>query len=97
MRKCASNVGIFLEFLPLYKECLYPCIRYFKAGCLSQHISAWEEITSDQVVLHTLQRMKLEFKESPLKGECSGFEIPENHSMVQDDVNALLKSCCCRV
>ena len=77
MRKYASNVSIFLEFLPRYKEYLYQCIRHFKAGCLSQHISAWVEITSDQKALLTVQGMKLEFKESLIQGECSGFEIPK--------------------
>ena len=91
MRKCASNVSIFLEFLPQYKEYLYQCIRHFKAGCLSQHISAWEEITSDQEVLQTVQGMKLEFEESPLQGECSGFEITKNQPTIQDEVNKLLE------
>ena len=91
MRKCASNVSIFLEFLPRYKKYLYQCIRRHKAGCLSQHISAWEEITSDQEVLRTVQGMKLEFEESPLQGKCSGFEIPKNQSLIQEEVNKLLK------
>ena len=69
IEKSASDVSIFLEFLPQYKEYLYQCIRHFKAGCLSQHISAWEEITSDQEVLQTVQGMKLEFEESPLQGQ----------------------------
>ena len=59
LRKCASNVNIFLEFLPRYKEYLYQCIRRFKAGFLSQHISTWEEITSDQEVLQIVQEMQL--------------------------------------
>ena len=91
MRKCTSNVSIFLKFLLLYKQYLYQCIRSFKAGCLSQHISAWEEITSDQEVLQTVQGMKLEFEESPFQGECSGFEIPKNQSLIQVEVNKLLK------
>ena len=91
LRKCISNVSIFLEFLPQYKEYLYQCIRRFKAGCLSQHISAWEEITSDQEVLQTVQGMKLEFDESPLQGQCSGFEIPKNQPLIQEEVNKLLK------
>ena len=91
MRKCASNVSIFLEFLPQYKEYLYLCIRHFKAECLSQRISAWEEITSDQEVLQTVQGMKLEFEESPLQGECSGFEIPKNQPTIRDKVNKLLE------
>ena len=93
MRKCASNVSIYLEllsYLPQYKEYLYWC-RHFKAGCLSQHISAWEEITSNQVVLQTVQGMKLEFEEIPLQEECSGFEIPKNQPTIQDDVNKLLE------
>ena len=91
MRKCASNVNIFLEFLPQCKEYLYQCIRHFKAGCLSQHISAWEEITSDQEVLQTDKGMKLEFEERPLQGECSGFEITKNQPTIQDEVNKLLE------
>ena len=91
MRKCASNVSIFLEFLPQYKEYLYQCIRRFKAGCLSQHISSWEEITSDREVLQTVQGMKLEVEETPLQGQCSGFEIPENQPLIQEEVNKLLK------
>ena len=39
--------------------------------------SSWEEITSDREVLQTVQGMKLEFEETPLQGQCSGFEIPE--------------------
>ena len=35
--------------------------------------------------------MKLEFEESLLQGECSGVEIPKNQSMIQDEVNKLLK------
>ena len=85
------NVIIFLEFLPQYKEYLYQCTRYFKAGYLSQRISAWEEITSDQEVLKTVQGMKLEFEESPLQGECSGFEITKNQPTIQDEVNKLLE------
>ena len=91
LKKCASNVSIFLEFLPQYKEYLYQCIRHFKAGCLSQHLSAWEEITSDQEVLQTVQGIKLEFEESPLQGECSGFEITNNQPTIQDEVNKLLE------
>ena len=91
MRKCASNVSIFLEFLPQYKEYLYQCIRHFNVGCLSQHISAWGEITSDQEVLQTVQGMKIEFEESPLQGECSGFEITKNQPTIQDEVNKLLE------
>ena len=91
MKKCASNVSIFLEFLPQYKEYLYQCIRHFKAGCLSQHISAWEEITSDQEVLQTVQGIKLEFEEGPLQGECSEFEITKNQPTIQDEVNKLLE------
>ena len=91
MRKCASNVSTFLEFFPQYKEYLYQFIRRFKAGCLSQHISAWEEITSDQEVLQTVQGMKLEFEESPLQGQCTGFEIPKNQPLIQEEVNKLVK------
>ena len=90
MRKCASNLSIFLEFLPQYKEYLYQCIGRFKAGCLSQHISSWEEITSDREVLQTAQGMKLEFEETPLQGQCSGFEIPENQPLIQEEVDKLL-------
>ena len=35
--------------------------------------------------------MKLEFGESPLQGQCSGFEIPENQPLIQEEVNKLLK------
>ena len=35
--------------------------------------------------------MKLEFEESPLQGDCSGFEIPKNQSLIQEEVNKLLK------
>ena len=35
--------------------------------------------------------MKLEFEESPLQGECSGFEIPKNQPLIQEEVNKLLK------
>ena len=59
----------------------------FKAGCPSQHISAWEDITSDQEVLWTVQKMKIEFEERPLQVGCSGFKIPE----VQEEVNKHLK------
>ena len=91
MRKCASNVSIFLEFLYQYKEYLYQCIRYFKTGCLCQYISAWEEITSDQEVLQIAQGMKLGFEESLLQGECSGFKIPKNQPLIQEEANKLLK------
>ena len=91
LRKCTPNVSIFLELLRRYKEYIYQCIRRFKAGCLSQDISAWEEITSDQEVLQTVQGMKLEFEESPLQGQCSGFEIPKNQPLIQEEVNKLLK------
>ena len=46
---------------------IYTNVLYTKAGCLSQHISDWKDITSDQEVLQTVQGMKLEFEESPLK------------------------------
>ena len=35
--------------------------------------------------------MKLEFEETPLQGQCSGFEIPENQPLIQEEVNKLLK------
>ena len=35
--------------------------------------------------------MKLEFEESPLQGECSGFEITKNQPTIQDEVNKLLE------
>ena len=43
------------------------------------------------MVLQTVQGMKLEFEESPLQGQCSGFEIPENQPLIQEEVNKLLK------
>ena len=33
--------------------------------------------------------MKLELEESPLQVKCSGFEIPKNQSLVQEEVNKL--------
>ena len=42
-------------------------------------------------MLQTVYRIKVEFEESPLQGECSGFEIPKNQPMIQDGVNKLLK------
>ena len=66
-RKYESDVSIFLEFLPQNKQYVHQCIRLFQAGYLSQHISVWGEITSDQEVPQTVvQGMKLEFLESPL-------------------------------
>ena len=35
--------------------------------------------------------MKLEFEKSSLQGECSGFEIPKNQLLIQDEVNKLPK------
>ena len=46
--------------------------------------SPWEEITSDQEMLQNVQGMRLEFEESPLQGECSGFEIPKNQLLIQE-------------
>ena len=48
------------------------------SNSLVNNYTAWEEITPDQEVLQTVQGMKLEFEESPLQGECSGFEITKN-------------------
>ena len=42
-------------------------------------------------MLQTVYRIKVEFEESPLQGERSGFEIPKNQPMIQDGVNKLLK------
>ena len=42
-------------------------------------------------MLQTFQGMKPEFEESPLQGECSGFEIAKNQPLIQEDVNKLLK------
>ena len=36
-------------------------------------------------------RDEIEFEESPLQGECSGFEIPKNQPMIQDEVNKFLE------
>ena len=36
-------------------------------------------------------RDETEFEESPLQGEWSGFEIPKNQPMIQDEVNKLLE------
>ena len=35
--------------------------------------------------------MKLQLEESNLQVECSGFEISQNHSLIQEQVNKLLK------
>ena len=48
-------------------------MRHFKAGCQSQHISAWEEITSDQEVLQTVQGMKLEIQSAMLRNCLQNF------------------------
>ena len=42
-------------------------------------------------MLQTVQGIKLEFEESPLQGECSGFEITKNQPTIQDEVNKLLE------
>ena len=42
-------------------------------------------------MLRNAQGMKLEFEESPLHGECSGFEIPKNQLLIQEKANKLLK------
>ena len=62
LRKYASNVSIFLELLPRYKRNLYQLIRHFKAGCLSQYLSAWKKITSDEEAFQAVQGMKLEIE-----------------------------------
>ena len=41
-------------------------------------------------MLQTVQGIKLEFEESFLQGECSGFEITKNQPTIQDEVNKLL-------
>ena len=43
-------------------------------------------------LLQTVQKMKLEFKESLLQGECSEFEILKNQSMIQDEVNKRIEN-----
>ena len=53
--------------------------------------SAWGEIISDQEVLQTVQRMKVEFEKSPLQGEGSRFEIPKNQALIQEEINKCLK------
>ena len=35
--------------------------------------------------------MKLEYEESPLQEGFSGFEIPKNRPLIQEDVNQLLE------
>ena len=35
--------------------------------------------------------MKLEFEESPLQVEYSGFQIPRNQSLIQEEGNKLFK------
>ena len=42
-------------------------------------------------MLQTVQEMKLEFEESLLQGECSGFEIPKSQPTNQDKVSKLFK------
>ena len=50
-----------------------------------------EEIASDQEVLQTVQCMKLEFEECPLQAGCSGFQIPRNQPLIQEEVNKHFK------
>ena len=86
LRKFVSNVSAFLEFLSRYKEYLYQCIRHFRKFYLPTYFC----LGRDQIRSRgakTVQGMKLEFEESPLQGECSGFEILENESMIQNEVN----------
>ena len=45
----------------------------------------------DQQVLQTVQGIKLECKEHPLPVGCSGFEIPKSKSLIQEEINKLLK------
>ena len=42
-------------------------------------------------MFQTVQEMKLEFEESPFQGKYSGFEIPKNQPLIQEEVNKLLK------
>ena len=56
IRNYASDVNIFQEFLPRYIEYLYICIRHVKTGCLYQHISTWNNITSDQEEFQTFKK-----------------------------------------
>ena len=91
LRICSSDVSIFLEFLPQYKEYLYQFIGHFKTGYLSQHISAWKDINPDQEKLQTVQGIKPEFQVSLFHVVCSEFEIPKNQPLVQKEEDKPLK------
>ena len=65
-------------------------MQYFKAGCLSSHISALVEITSEEKAILTVQGMKQEFKESSIKRGCSRFEIPKKPAFDSRGGNKLL-------
>ena len=61
------------------------CIDQFLAGCISKHLSAWENLISDPDV-QTARHMKFELRENPSQFSI-GYEIPSGQkSLIQEEL-----------
>ena len=94
LRKFASDVRIFLEFLPRYKEIYTSVLDILKLGVYPNIFLLGKRSHQIMRYFKTVQGMKLEFEESPLQVGCSGFEVPKNHALIQEEVSKLLKKSC---
>ena len=62
------------------------CIDQFSVGCISKHLSTWENLITDPEVIWIVQGTKLEFNENPSQFSV-GYEILSGQkSLIQKEL-----------
>jgi hypothetical protein len=67
---CPANVEEFENFLENVKTISTEHIKHFEGGRIKHFVDNWQDLTSDEEILNTIQGLKLEFMKNPCQTQC---------------------------
>lgn len=86
-----DKVGLFSQLFPQLLTYFTERASCFHAVQLSQHLSAWQQITSDPAILELVQGAKIEFAEQPTQGPVRWRFSAQEHDVISTEIAELVK------
>ena len=86
-----DKVGLFSQLFPQLLTYFTERASCFRAGQLSQHLSAWQQITSDPAILELVQGAKTEFAEWPTQDPVHLRFSAQEHDVISTEIAELVK------
>ena len=92
LKSSAFLVSQWQTFIPYLRKYLTVLCTSSKAGCISNHFSAWTGITSDKEILSDIRGMAVELSELPVQYHFvpTKFNSAET-AIIEQEINKMIK------